>query len=526
MRNATQLAALCALPGRCGRLIGVAYFAWVAVAASAAAQVTLHADFDHGSLDLAQVTVAGNLVSLAGRDNFNPGAWKWLYFSADGVANRSLVFEIGDNFATGGSDLNDHEMVYSYDQQTWHYFDNNARSASQDLYRFSNNLPFLQDTVYVAYGLPYSYGRIASHTSAAATSPWTAPTPSGDAQFSIGLSPGGVDDLGRSIAPRDIYGYQLTDPAAAGRKQKIVLLGGVHANETLGNYMLEGLVDFLLSDELSAGRLRRLADWYIYPMVNPDGRFAGYNRSTVSASTLDPNRFWSAPGYGGIDELAVVGNALLTDTGGDVDYFIDFHSTVADKLGHYGYVLPAMQNDPFWLAFTAREPEVDTRDATLINLTAAKFGRDRLNAEFSMTFETEFLAGETAERLRDLGRNMGLAMEEALLEFADLNFDGQLDPLDWQQYLAAAETDLSGLSPVEAYAAGDLNGDQRNDINDFGLFKSAYLQAHGPAGWAGLFQETPEPSTLRLIMLAAIPVGCRRVRIKRCSLSCRETTDA
>ena len=48
-------------------------------------QITLDGDFDHGGLDEANSSVNGNMVTLAGRDNFNPGKWKWLYFSADGV---------------------------------------------------------------------------------------------------------------------------------------------------------------------------------------------------------------------------------------------------------------------------------------------------------------------------------------------------------------------------------------------------------------------------------------------------------
>ena len=60
-----------------------------------------------------------------------------------------------------------------------------------------------------------------------------------------------------------------------------MLVGGVHANETLGNFTLEGLVDFLVSDDLEAAQLRRYAEFYVYPMANPDGRYAGYNRSTV-----------------------------------------------------------------------------------------------------------------------------------------------------------------------------------------------------------------------------------------------------
>ena len=84
-------------------------------------QITLNGEFDHGSLDEANSSVNGSMVTLAGRDNFNPGDWKWLYFSADNVNSLQPTFQIDDDFATGGSNLNDHEMVYSYDQQNWQF---------------------------------------------------------------------------------------------------------------------------------------------------------------------------------------------------------------------------------------------------------------------------------------------------------------------------------------------------------------------------------------------------------------------
>ena len=250
--------------------------------------ITLDADFDHGGLDEANSFVSGNLVQLAGRDNYNTGQWKWLYFSAAGVNNQQPTFRIDDNFDTGGSDLVNHAMVYSYDQENWSFFENNARNSSAGTFTFSNNTAFTQDEVWVAYGLPYPASRVASHTAQLVTNPWVSPTTSGNSALVIGQSPGGIDDLGRSIAPQDMFGYKISDLSEPGPKKKIALVSGVHSNETLGNYTLEGLVDFLVSDEWEAAVLRRYADFYVYPLANPDGRFAGYNRSTVQRESPRP----------------------------------------------------------------------------------------------------------------------------------------------------------------------------------------------------------------------------------------------
>ena len=92
------------------------------------------------------------------------------------------------------------------------------------------------------------------------------PTPSGNGTLVVGQSPGGVDDIGRTIvAARFVSASRSPIRERTGPKKKIVLAGGVHANETVGNWTLEGLVNFLVSDELAAAQLRRYAEFYVYP---------------------------------------------------------------------------------------------------------------------------------------------------------------------------------------------------------------------------------------------------------------------
>ncbi len=382
----------------------------------ARAAITLDADFDSASLDLANSSVVGNTVLLAGRDNFNPGAWKWVHFRADGVAGLRPTFQIDDGFATGGSRLNDHEMVYSYDGQTWEFFDFNNRDASADTFTFRNHTPFTSDSVYVAYGLPYPNQMVVDHVQSLASNPWVQPTASANESLVIGSSPGGVDDLGRTIAPNDLFGFRITDPASALPKEKVVALGGVHANETLGNHTLQGMVDFLVSDDPVAAELRRHAEFFIYPMANPDGRVAGYNRSTVQHVDRDPNRFWREDLYADMDDLRTVGEAMKADTGADVRYFIDFHS-FTDTEEHFGYVSRSrgFHLDPFWVALTQREPELGSRDSALVDWTGARFGLDRLGADFSMTFETMFIPGQNVDRFHTLGENFGRALHDAIV---------------------------------------------------------------------------------------------------------------
>ena len=81
----------------------------------------------------------------------------------------------------------------------WSFFDNNvltptpptppASLPNPTLFNFSNNTPFTQNNVYVAYAIPYPYSKMVSHTQTVLASPWAKPTATGNASGIIGQSP-------------------------------------------------------------------------------------------------------------------------------------------------------------------------------------------------------------------------------------------------------------------------------------------------------------------------------------------------
>lgn len=95
--------------------------------------------------------------------------------------------------------------------------------------------------------------------------------------------------------------------------------------------------------------------------------------------------------------------------------------------------------------------------------------------------------------------------------FADLNGDQVLNTLDWQDFISNFGSDLSGLSPSEAYAAGDLDSDGVNSISDFGLFKDAYITANGVAAFESLLAQVPEPTSL-VLTTTVLAIMLRRRR--------------
>ena len=111
------------------------------------------------------------------------------------------------------------------------------------------------------------------------------------------------------------------------------------------------MIDFLVSDHPLAQTLLEEAEFFVYPMTDPQGRASGHSRTndrqgTIQGSgsnytVIDHNRFWDIDGpvvLGGnplptetspvqpFEEVKMIREAVLTDTDGEVDWFFDFHS--------------------------------------------------------------------------------------------------------------------------------------------------------------------------------------------------------
>lgn len=95
--------------------------------------------------------------------------------------------------------------------------------------------------------------------------------------------------------------------------------------------------------------------------------------------------------------------------------------------------------------------------------------------------------------------------------FADLDFDGDVDGLDWEQFVAGLGKSFPGASLAEAYVEGDLTGDLENNHDDFLAFRGAFDAANG----AGAFDRmiVPEPSSMMLFVFGLVAFGrCLRRR--------------
>lgn len=62
------------------------------------------------------------------------------------------------------------------------------------------------------------------------------------------------------------------------KKRGVVISARVHPGETVGSWMMKGVIDFLTSDLLEAKALRKLFVFKVIPMMNPDGVINGNYR--------------------------------------------------------------------------------------------------------------------------------------------------------------------------------------------------------------------------------------------------------
>ncbi len=92
----------------------------------------------------------------------------------------------------------------------------------------------------------------------------------------------------------------------------------------------------------------------------------------------------------------------------------------------------------------------------------------------------------------------------------DFNADTQLDVNDWFVLRGNSLANLTGLSPVQAYLRGDLNGDLQNNHADFLIFGDLYDAANGPGSFQEMLASLPEPGSLWFISLVGAFAATRR----------------
>ena len=108
------------------------------------------------------------------------------------------------------------------------------------------------------------------------------------------------------------------------KRPVIFIMARQHPGETPGSYVLEGLLDSLLSKEKDSEYLRRHYEIRVVPMVNPDGVCAGNYRTNLHG--FDLNRRWEGSRNKNMHEAAYLKKYMSgLFRGRDVAFILDLH---------------------------------------------------------------------------------------------------------------------------------------------------------------------------------------------------------
>jgi hypothetical protein len=136
------------------------------------------------------------------------------------------------------------------------------------------------------------------------------------------------DEVGKSIEGNPLHMLLITNFSDSfddlANKRAVIFTSRVHPGESNGSYIIQGVIEFLLSNDPVAKNLRKKYIFKIIPMLNPDGVTRGNFRMNVLGKDL--NRMWEEP-----DEYTspTIFNAIkmINKTLGcrDIFFFCDFH---------------------------------------------------------------------------------------------------------------------------------------------------------------------------------------------------------
>lgn len=136
------------------------------------------------------------------------------------------------------------------------------------------------DTVYFAHCYPYTYTDVCNLISRTCT------YPNKDKVRKTVLC--------KSLAGNDVDMLIVTNfasiPEDIAVRKAIILSARVHPGESNASWMMQGVIEFLVSDNEKAQKLRDTFVFKIIPMLNPDGVIVGNYRCSLVG--VDLNRQW------------------------------------------------------------------------------------------------------------------------------------------------------------------------------------------------------------------------------------------
>lgn len=209
----------------------------------------------------------------------------------------------------------------------------------------------------------------------------------------------------------------------------VCITARVHPGETPASYMCHGLIEFLISNDPAAKKVRKHITFIIVPMLNPDGVFLGNYRTAFCG--LDLNRQYDKPTAWCMPEnfhLKTLLKDIADSPAASLDFVIDLHSH-STAMNAFCYVnllendLAKMQQELLFLRLFSNQSHMFSLSSSKVCCDPTKTGTGRralpeiVEAHtHCYTLEVSFFCYQimgtravpfTQQSLMELGRSLG-----------------------------------------------------------------------------------------------------------------------
>lgn len=260
-------------------------------------QIKVEADFEGGNVEVLSIADSTNTITIMPALNTDKNTTRcWFYFKVyDFDKEKPLNVEIRYVNKVMAPEY----PVFSYDKKTW-----TKIKASYVYPKKIISKKFEQDTVYFATGFPYVYSDVLSYTEKIKDNKNVK-----------------IETLCKSEGGRKVPKYTIGE----GKNKDLVwIIARQHAFESMSNFVVEGFVNYMISDDSLAVEFRKKSNLHIVPMMDVDNVAIG--ASGRMQYPKDFNRDWNPESnWKAVKEV----KKQIDETSKKNKYrvFIDIHST-------------------------------------------------------------------------------------------------------------------------------------------------------------------------------------------------------